>query len=247
MSFFVLLCVLVLVSVASLVFVLRGTQGRDRILSALFVLGTAFGLYGFFGLPGLPDGGRDARQFLNLQPGETLNARVELMVESLAARLESSPDAPENFESWLQLAQARAVLGQHELAIQATRRALRLRPDNIDVMLSLARQLRQQAGGVETPESLQLLRRVLNRGEALQEDEATRDDALFEALWFLAHDDARNGARAHAREKFVKALALLPDSLPEKPRLEREIRAMLDSLGEPDSLRELETLRESGN
>ena len=138
---------------------------------------------------------------------------VGAMVDGLAARLK---DNPGDLQGWMMLARSYTVLGEAEKARDAMSNAVRLDPDNPDVLALHARAIRGANGGADNEETTAILRRIL---------ELAPDNA--EALWFLGNAEADAGNKAKARELLERLLAQLPDESPDRDIL----RQRIDQLG----------------
>ena len=148
---------------------------------------------------GVPEGGVEAPD-------------VGAMVERLAARLEDDPD---DLEGWMMLARSYTVLGEPEKARDAIANAVRLAPDNSDVLALQARAIREANGGADNDETVAILRRVL----ALAPNH-------MEALWFVGNAEADAGNKAAARELLERMLAQIPEDNPDREFVMRRIEGL---------------------
>ena len=137
---------------------------------------------------------------------------VGAMVERLAARLEDDPD---DLEGWMMLARSYTVLGEPEKARDAIANAVRLAPDNSDVLALQARAIREANGGADNDETVAILRRVL----ALAPDH-------MEALWFVGNAEAAAGNKAAARELLERMLAQIPEDNPDREFVMQRIEGL---------------------
>lgn len=140
---------------------------------------------------------------------EDRQAMIESMVQQLADRLKEEPD---NLEGWLRLGQSYSVLKKYGEARDALAKAAALAPQNTDVLLLYARAIRAAAGNRQTPESVAVMRKVLN---------VAPDN--IEALWLVGMAEATAGDRAAGIEKMEKALAQLPKDAPNRDALEKRL------------------------
>ena len=130
-----------------------------------------------------------------MSPEERM-AMIRGMVESLAARLEETPDDP---EGWRRLAQSYAVLGEPEKAVDTLRRASELAPDDLATLHAYARALTGELGAEPPPpEAVAVYQRILG----LEPDDGA-------ALWFVGRAAAERGDGATARAHWERLLALL--------------------------------------
>lgn len=150
-------------------------------------------------------------------PDEERAAMVEGMVDNLAARLEENPD---DLRGWIMLGRSYTVLGRTDEAIDALARASELAPADTDLILDRARLMRTAAGERQTPETVALMREVLET-----------DPENLEALWFLGLDAVRDGDRPAASDFFDRAMAQLPPGSEERASLQAEIDRLFGSVG----------------
>ena len=85
-------------------------------------------------------------------------AQIEAMVEKLAARLKEQPN---DVEGWTMLGRSYAVLGRHEQASAAFKKALELKPDDPALLTDYADTLAASNGGNLEGEPSRLLTRAL--------------------------------------------------------------------------------------
>ncbi|HUC64418.1 MAG TPA: c-type cytochrome biogenesis protein CcmI [Stellaceae bacterium] len=131
----------------------------------------------------------------------TPEARAQMirgMVAGLAAKLEAAPD---DLDGWLRLGRAYGVLGEHDKAADAYEHALRLKPDDPQIMIAEAEVLLpDQKPETPVPErAVSLLRRV----DAL-------DPKQPAALWYLGLAAAQQRDFAAASGYWQRLLPLLP-------------------------------------
>jgi len=134
---------------------------------------------------------------------------IGAMVERLAARLEDDPD---DLEGWMMLARSYTVLGELDKVREAMDNAVRLAPDNSDVLAMHARAVRDANGGEDNEETIAILRRVL---------ELAPDNA--DALWFLGNAEAKAGNNDEARELLQRLLAQIPEDGPNREFVKQQI------------------------
>jgi cytochrome c-type biogenesis protein CcmH len=134
------------------------------------------------------------------------------MVERLAARLEDDPD---DLEGWMMLARSYTVLGEVDKVREAMDNAVKLAPDNSDVLAMHARAVRDANGGEDNEETIAILRRVL---------ELAPDNA--DALWFLGNAEAKAGNNDEARELLQRLLAQIPEDSPNREFVKQQIEQL---------------------
>ncbi len=143
---------------------------------------------------------------------EDRQAMIESMVAQLAERLKENPN---DIAGWTRLAQSYAVLKQTDKAKDALAAALKVAPNNTDLLILYGRTVRAMNGDRQTPESIEAMRKVI----ALSPDNA-------EALWFLGGAEAIAGRKDQAKALWERALAQFPPGAPERAQL----RARIDQL-----------------
>lgn len=120
------------------------------------------------------------------------------MVAQLAARLETNPN---DFDGWLRLGRAYAVLAEPDRAADAFVRAAALRPGDAAPLLQGVKAL-TEAQKEDAPIPLRAVE-LLRRAEAI-------DPKQPETLWYLGLAEAQAGHRDAARTVWERLLAVLP-------------------------------------
>lgn len=146
--------------------------------------------------------------------GKDRDMMIRAMVQQLADRMERTPD---DVTGWQRLARAYTVMGQLDKARQAADRAVRLKPDDAGVRLSLAEVQKAAAPAAdETPSDfIATMRTVLNL-----------DDANVPALYYVGLAELKAGHIAQARAMWIKAVGhAAPDDA-----LAADIRSRLGAL-----------------
>ncbi len=174
-------------------------------------------LYAAIGRPDMPD--RPAAERRNPMadlPAEQQAQMIRTMVESLAARLAQNPD---DLPGWRRLARSYRVLGEIEPAREAAEKAVKLAPDDIDVLGEFV-ELHAPSGPESemTPIFLATLRRMLD----LKSDHV-------QALFFLGLQGFRSGDQAAARGYWERLLKILPADT----QAAQELRRRVDQLTPP--------------
>jgi cytochrome c-type biogenesis protein CcmH len=120
------------------------------------------------------------------------------MVAQLAARLEANPN---DFDGWMRLGRAYAVLAEHDRAADATLRAAALRPGDVGpLLLGVKAMTEAQKENAPIPQrAVDLLRRA----EAI-------DPKQPETLWYLGLAEAEAGRRDAAQDYWQRLAVLLP-------------------------------------
>ena len=131
-------------------------------------------------------------------PADQRDKMIGGMIDQLAARLTTQPD---DFDGWMRLGNAYAVQRQTAKSIDAYDHAIRLKPNDPDIKLTIVEAL-------ITP--LQPSDPLPERAVALLRDVAAVTPNAPEVLWYLGIVAARNGNSAEARGDWTRLLATLP-------------------------------------
>lgn len=196
--------------------------GWQRLIRARVVLGEhdaaqdalRRALEAFSGAP-VPTGRlMDLAGELNLEvPKDAVQApNIAEMVQGLAARLKDNPD---DLQGWTMLARSYSVLGKPDQAREAVENAVRLAPDDPDVLTLQARIIREANGGKESDETTAILRHVLKI-----------DPKNIEALWFVANAEADAGNIDKAREMLQQLLEQIPEDNPDREFVKKRIQQL---------------------
>ncbi|CAH2600198.1 Cytochrome c heme lyase subunit CcmH [Rhodovastum atsumiense] len=142
--------------------------------------------------------GQDVAAAANMSEAERATM-IRGMVEKLAAKLQAEPN---DYDGWLRLGRAYAVLGEHDQAGDAFTRAAALRPGDVTPLLQGVQALAQaQKEGAPLPQ----------RAIALLHEAEQRDPKLPETLWYLGMAEAQSGRVDQARGYWERLLPLLPE------------------------------------
>lgn len=139
---------------------------------------------------------------------------IRAMVQKLADRMQKTPN---DVAGWQRLARAYTVLGQLDKARAAADHAVRLKPNDAGVQLSLAEVQKAAAPGSDQtpPDFIATMRKVL-----------TLDDTSVPALYYVGLAEMKAGHTAKARAMWTKAAGhAAPDDA-----LATEIRSRLADL-----------------
>jgi cytochrome c-type biogenesis protein CcmH len=136
------------------------------------------------------------------------------MVEGLAAKLKADPN---DFDGWLRLARAYAVLQERDKAADAYEQAARLKPDDLSIPLAEAEALIvDHAPQVPLPE----------RAVALWRKVDAADPKQPQALWYLGLAAAQQRRLGEASAYWQRLLPLLPEGSDQH----KMVAAALDAL-----------------
>ena len=144
-------------------------------------------------------GGQQAQAAPQIPPGarsDDQDTSIPAMVERFAVRMQSNPN---DVAGWQRLAHFYVVLGEHDKARDAAKHAVRLKPDDVGVLLSLAEAQRAAAApGDEVPaDYATTMRKVLQH-----------DPANVQALYSVGLAEEKAGHRDQAQSLWRKALKL---------------------------------------
>jgi cytochrome c-type biogenesis protein CcmH len=138
---------------------------------------------------------------------------IHAMVARLAARLQTTPN---DVEGWQRLAHAYNVLGENDKARAAIAHAVRLKPSDVGVQLSLAEIEKAAAPGEDQPaDYLATMKTVLRL-----------DPANTQALYAVGLAEAKAGHAARARQLWSKLLSLAAQDDPLVAKVRDQLQAL---------------------
>ena len=161
-------------------------------------------------VPGIDPDQADAIAALDPEARETM---VRGMVDRLAARLEEDPA---DVDGWMRLADAYAVLGEPEQAIDALGRAATAAPDDPVVLRTYADALLHHHGADVPP----IFQQTIEALYAVSPDDPR-------ALWVLGTAAAQAGEHDRAVELLGRLREQFPEDSPERGLVEQQIDAVL--------------------
>lgn len=164
--------------------------------------------------PDMPQPGADDVARMDKMSPQEREAAIKGMVNRLADRLKETPD---DLEGWQRLGRARGVLNDHAGAAEAYRQADRLKPDDAEILTSLAEALLRSNGPtMDVPEpTLVVLRRL---------EKANPHSGL--ALFYLAEAAEKTGDRDGALTRLRKLRDMMPANAPARVAVDRRIQAL---------------------
>lgn len=149
---------------------------------------------------------------------EARTAMIRGMVDKLQARMDADGS---DVEGWLRLAQSREVLGEPDRALATFQQALKLHPDDPELLKGYGRILlgpvREDTG---LPEVTDLANDQFSKAAKLEPDDP-------ESLWYLGVRALQDGRTGDARSAWQKVLARIDPSQPGY----QDLKSRLDSLG----------------
>ncbi len=188
---------------------------RKAFAAAPFPMQRLAALAGELGLEAAPAAPGPTREDVaaaqSMSPDEQ-RAMIESMVARLAGKLAENPN---DAAGWTRLARSYNVLKRPDKARDALAQALRVTPDNIDLLVLYGRTIRGANDDKPNAQSIAAMRRLL----ALDADN-------IEALWFVGGAEAAAGNTNKAKALWQKALAKLAPGSRERA----QIRVRLDAL-----------------
>ncbi|MFN3233221.1 MAG: c-type cytochrome biogenesis protein CcmI [Alphaproteobacteria bacterium] len=149
----------------------------------------------------------------------TENSDVDTLVLQLAKRMEERPD---DIEGWLLLGPTAQTVGRFDLAVEAYRQTIRLRPDEPALKLDLGQALTAEAAGLVTDEARSIFQQVLD---------ASPGEPVARYHLGLADFQARDFESAHLWWNEL-AREIRPES-PWAGRLEHGLKRISDVTGTP--------------
>ncbi len=147
----------------------------------------------------------------NMSPADR-QTMIRGMVGGLEAKLKSNPG---DFDGWLRLGRARAVLGEMDKSRDAFAQAVKQRPGDVDALLALAGATTEADGGDAKPVSpgaATVWRRVL-----------ALDPNQPEALWYGGRVEAEAGRPAEAARLWQQLLAQLEPGSQDHAQVKRSL------------------------
>ena len=181
----------------------------------VFVPVLAVLLYSGAGAPAMPD------MAIASRPDRDLSRQsIEQLLERAEGQLAASPD---DVRGWIVVAPVYMRLGRIDDAVIAWRNALRLVPDNTEIMTSLGEAIAAQSGGVVTQEARGLFERALA---------ARPGDA--KARFYLAIALGQEGAREQAADAWRALIAEAPQDAPWLPVARAQLAAVEGRDAAPD-------------
>ncbi|WP_159718400.1 c-type cytochrome biogenesis protein CcmI [Geminicoccus flavidas] len=198
--------------------------GRRAPVAAVATLAALLPVLGFatylaLGRPDLPS--RPADDAAGPLASGEQRALLEKAAAELSDRLGQAPDDP---GGWLELGRLQAELGRMDEAIGSLRRARTQAPDDPRLPVELADLLTRAAGGVVSPEALELFREALEApgGEAAADPRAA---------YFVGVAEAQAGDVPSAIERWRRLLARAPEDAPWRAQLVESIRVAASQAG----------------
>ncbi|MCR6629593.1 MAG: c-type cytochrome biogenesis protein CcmI [Magnetospirillum sp.] len=191
--------------------------GRSRALAVAVTVAVVpvigFGVYSLLGQPQLPDQPYASRA-AKIAEMKDQAATIRNMVDSLAARLEKSPN---DGKGWATLGRSLRVLGEAEKSQAAYKRAVALLPGDVQVRLEYGAMLLSQVpeGAMLPPDFVQLMREVV-----------AVDPKNPDGLYFLGLAEAQTGNDAKARDLWTRLLVLIPEDSEDRVEVQKQIDAL---------------------
>jgi cytochrome c-type biogenesis protein CcmH len=181
---------------------------------ALTAMTNAMHVQGSAGVPGQPAGTPAATAPPSAAPNDK-DTMIHAMVDRFAAKMDKDSA---NVAGWQRLAHAYVVLGEIDKAQQAIDRAVKLKPSDAGVLVSLAEVQKATAapGDIAPDDVTATMRKVLKL-----------DPENVPALYVVGLSEKKAGHTAQARTLWKKALAKAPPD----DAAATEIKKQLDAIG----------------
>lgn len=169
------------------------------------------------GIP-VPELAQGAAPASSPDAGALTDAQRDAMIRGMVAQLAAKQAAdPGNFDGWMRLGRAYAVLGQMDQSADAYAKARALRPDDLAVPEAEAEALMT---GFKPGEKLPA--RVIT----LMNEVVAKDPKQPMALWYLGLDAAQNGQAAEARQRWQALADQLPTGSDDRKMVEQALATL---------------------
>ncbi len=162
------------------------------------------------------------------QAGTLPPAQQEAMIRGMVANLAAKQDAdPGNFDGWMRLGRAYAVLKETDKAAVAYGKAQALRPDDISVPEAEVQALMvtYKPGETMPAQVVQLLKQI-----------AAKDPHQPMALWYLGLDAVQGGRTTEARRSWQTLVNQLPAGSEDRRMVEAALATLPPGGGSGDAL-----------
>lgn len=162
------------------------------------------------------------------QAGSMAPAQREAMIRGMVANLAAKQDAdPGNFDGWMRLGRAYAVLKETDKAAAAYGKAQALRPDDISVPEAEVQALMvtYKPGEKMPAQVVQLLKQI-----------AAKDPHQPMALWYLGLDAVQGGRIVEARQSWQTLVDQLPAGSEDRRMVEAALATLPLGAGSDDAV-----------
>jgi cytochrome c-type biogenesis protein CcmH len=195
----------------------KSAAARSLPVAAMIALG--MGMLGFFmyaqlgtpGVPGQPFAMRTAPQD-DGQPG-----KMREVIDRLAKRLETEPD---NLDGWTLLGQSYSSVAEYDKAANAFQQALKLEPDNTDLLMSYGESLVLTSGNEVIPAAKETFEKALKI-----------DPRHMGSRFYLAEFAAQQDDLKAAMDGWLALVADSPADAPWMPALMQRLEKVTKALG----------------
>jgi cytochrome c-type biogenesis protein CcmH len=172
------------------------------------------------GMP-VPELAQGAAPATSPDAGALTDAQRDAMIRGMVAQLAAKQAAdPGNFDGWMRLGRAYAVLGEMDQSSGAYAKAQALRPDDLSVPEAEAEALMT---GFKPGEKLP------DRVIALMNQVVAKDPKQPMALWYLGLNAAQNGQGAEARQRWQALADQLPSGSDDRKMVEQALATLPSS------------------
>jgi cytochrome c-type biogenesis protein CcmH len=195
----------------------KSAAARSLPVAAMIALGMAamsFFLYAQLGTPGVPDQPFAER---TPQPGDGQPGEMRVVIERLAKRLENEPG---NLEGWSLLGQSYSSVADYDNAANAFQQALKLAPEDTDLLMSFGESLVLSSENKVIPAALAAFEKAFKI-----------DPQHMGSRFYLAEYAAQNGDNKAAMDAWLKLVADSPADAPWMPALMQRLTKVTETLG----------------
>jgi cytochrome c-type biogenesis protein CcmH len=181
---------------------------------ALAMAGLSFLLYSELGTPGVPD-----QPFAQRTPPPDNNPPGEMreVIERLAKRLENEPD---NLEGWSLLGQSYSSVADYDNAANAFQQALKLAPDDTDLLMSYGESMVLGSGNQVVPVAREAFEKALKI-----------DPGHMGSQYYLAEYQFQTGNVKQAMDGWLQMVANSPADAPWMPALMQRLERAAKEIG----------------
>ncbi|MBT3790574.1 MAG: c-type cytochrome biogenesis protein CcmI [Alphaproteobacteria bacterium] len=194
----------------------KSSAARSIPVAAMIAL--AMGILSFFmysqlGTPGVPDQPFAQR---TQQPGDGQPGDMRVAIERLAKRLANEP---ENLEGWALLGQSYSSVADYDNAANAFQQALKLAPEDTDLLMSFGESLVLSSGNEVIPSARDTFEKALKI-----------DPKHMGSRFYLAEYEAQQGNNKAAMDGWMELVADSPADAPWMPALMQRLTKVAEIL-----------------
>ncbi|MBT4017674.1 MAG: c-type cytochrome biogenesis protein CcmI [Alphaproteobacteria bacterium] len=195
----------------------KSAAARSLPVAAMIALGMAvlgFFMYAQLGTPGVP--GQPFAQ-RSTPPADGQPGKMREVIERLAKRMETEPD---NLDGWSLLGQSYSSVAQYDEAANAFQQALKLEPDNTDLLMSYGESLVLTSGNEVIPAAKEAFEKALKI-----------DPTHMGSRFYLAEFAAQQDDLQAAMDGWLALVADSPADAPWMPALMQRLEKVAKAQG----------------